>query len=548
LTLALRRATTELLIRDPYDRATIARIPGDRMDGLRFSTGLNFGYRDLSFSLLGRDLSHYIPDDEAVELMRTWFGGRVRLYVDGQQVWVGRVSVLDAHQYIDDLEAGRLCAFSVEAEGLYALYLDDNEQQPEYPAEDDEEPTASASQLVRDATEAVGSEIAQIFTNVAETDVAAPVGADDAKYWYDHIVDALKAGSAADVEHWFGIYDPADGPYLQPILAGWPKAKVSVVGTDARMTKRLSELVTGGRARWSNESEQRVSHLQDDPFGAVGRNNGIVRRRTITLDRVGRSGAERGLYTYLQTHADPRGPIGDGQNEQITLKPSPGELWPNLRGHGGEMVPPWHIRAGDTIDLFDLHPSDRTLNRLFVVDETEVDLDNGALSIVFDRRAIRSRLHERPSDIALLRSVQSPGSAGGVVVSAHSPDGSEMSGLTATNVLVTIIGEDGIIEFTVPSTKKYIVHISSTWFPSSTTAQRLVFGYALDDDDFDDDSPYRTAQLRIDPANNDITVIGGAMKPRRITANETHTLKLFARGQTGGATLLNCRVEIRTPT
>jgi hypothetical protein len=92
------------------------------------------------------------------------------------------------------------------------------------------------------------------------------------------------------------------------------------------------------------------------------------------------------------------------------------------------------------------------------------------------------------------------------------------------------------------------VHISSTWFPSSTTAQRLVFGYALDDDDFDDDSPYRTAQLRIDPANNDITVIGGAMKPRRITANETHTLKLFARGQTGGATLLNCRVEIRTPT
>lgn len=541
---AARRALHEAIVSSVDNRAELARIPGERLAGLKYGTRFNQGYAGCSFSLLGRDGSESIPDDEAWELSERWFGARIRITADGETAWEGRVADLDPHSPTDDLSAGRLSRFDVVAEGLYALLQDDSEAQPVYePNNEDDDPSASATTVLMDAIISTGGVLDPDWTHVSETAILAPVSRDDQKYWYDHLVDALKAGSSDGVEYWFGVFGRT--PYLKPItVATYPDARLSVVGTGLHFPKRLSELVTGGRARYSDDTQQQTTELIDDPTGsAVRRANGLTRRRTITLDRVGESGALSGLRTFLSVHANPRGPMGDGEGGQISLAAMAGDLWPDLRGAGGQQLPPWQLRCGHTVELYDLHPGVTGLERRFIVSETEVDVDGGSLALAFDRRPIRSRRHERSAEIALQRSLTEPGAAGAVVLNAQS-----WAAYNSVSVPIQLntIGADGAITFTVPSTRKYIIEIHG-YYTTGAASGRVSIGYALNGEGWDDDQDDRTAVIRQDSATATFRSLHRTFRPRRITAGRLHTIEMYGRADSGSTDLLDYGVIVRRP-
>jgi len=540
---AARRALAAVSISPPSGNGLLAELPGSRMSGLTFGSTINFGFHELSFRLLSRGGEEYLLEAEAAQAQNLWRFGRVRLSMGGEPCWEGSVTRIDPGDWRDDPRRGLLCTVDVTATGLYEL---DQRREPSLPwtPDEEEEISVAGDEIVREGTASLGGLIAQRYGDVLGPGVATTVVDDIQKRWYDHIMDAVKLGTADGKQVWFGVFFAADGPVLRVLGGGPARWRLSIVGSGVRFPWDGAEYFNRGRALWSSEEAQLVTDDREYPQGRE-LHHGVDRDATITLDRVAAAGADAGLDTFLLQHLDPRAPVGS-----LRVAADGGQPYASVRGRDGGAEPGWRVRAGDPIWLHDLLPSDPRLSdagRVFGARSARCNVDDATLEVEIDQRAVASRRNERPAVISVERGALEPGGKGNVIVRAKSVrDASQNIGRTPEQVL--IIGGDGDVEFSTSRAGIYHVHFGGTFDPSLGSSGHIALGFSLDDEVWDSGQRKRTVRAAlVKPGTGTIPSMDTSLDGERPVAlsRGTHILKLWARDTTGGGPLDGVHVRVR---
>lgn len=529
-----------LTIASPDGRGLITQLDGSRLGALAYSTTVNFGFKSLDFELLARDGSPYVPEPEAAEMQARWRFGRCTLYVDGQRAWVGRVQRINPHAAIDDPTYGQLVKVTIGAEGFYARYQDLIAALPDRDDDEDDPPEMAADELISLATGAIGGYVAPISDHLVSPGVSVPLQDSNSTTWYDHIIATVKVGTSTGQQLSFFVWEPELGPYLEVLGAAPPTLRLSVIGQELEFPWDGSEYVNVGTAQFSSQDVDQSTDLLTIPRGAE-LNNGLSRERSIQLDKVGKDGGDAGLLTFLNAHIDPRAPRGRVASGSRRLLP----LGNRVRSYEGGEREGWGIRAGETIALYDLMPSDPYLtaaDRVRTIVGTTYYANEERLEVELDDRPIRSRRNEIPSHTSYERGLVEPGAKGNSIVAMRSkePDSQNIDGVTQ----VLIIGGDGDIEFDVSRAGTYEVRFGATMRPrNSSNTGRLACGYSLDEEGWNPGVKARTARTRVDAISTGERSLDKT-SPRYLTRGR-HVVRLWADEGVGGATIAGVHFGLR---
>lgn len=470
-------------LRSPNDVEQLSPDLGPRLRQPVFGTALNAGYHELRATVLSRGFEEHWPEAEAWQAFRLWRFCVLRLAMQGELVWCGRVWAVELGPMVLDPVLGQTRSVTIQASGFWrdltSLLADVSAA---YTAET---ARVSASQLLRDVVKDTGGWwlLRDTFGEVDETSInIGPISSAMDDYPHDLIVNALRNGSSEGHEFYYAVWEPGDGPVLKPIGAGQPRWRLPMAHSSLGVRWDGEEYASAVRTVYTDADNSTQASLLFESPRAVDLHSGYERERVISVDRSSTDGADTAATTYLAVHEDPIGLLGP-----VTLQTSGGLSYPTIRTTEQQLVPAWRVRAGDIVELVDFLPHDPYLAdggrlRQFFIQETEYDVEAGIVRLTLDQRALRSRLHEAPHRLRHQLQALEPFSSRKLLVSLYH---------TATIAITSDTDQvltDGVpiqLVFWVTRRTAIVIDLEAEWTSTSSAGGSYFMGITLDAETWD---------------------------------------------------------------
>lgn len=519
------------------DAGTVLDDLGSRFASCIYGTALNAGFdvMDTHICMPGADQTNpRVPQDFADMVFRDWRGMIARVFIESELAWMGRCANIFVH---DQDTASQTCALDIQWKGFaYDLERERPELNPSY-AEDDA--TVSASELLKVLLNQSTSLIAKRYPNVGETAVnVGAVGTSLQDSSLSLILNQLKGASDQAIESTFLVWDPYDGPYLQPIGQGPSKYVLrlgNAPGTGVRwLLDEYASTVVALYTDGDNNSAATDPLISTD---GPALNGGLTAYKAITVDAVNKSGAESARDSYAALHEDPLGVEG------------PFPVADTIETAEGGRYPAGLVRAGDVTYVPDALAYDSELTtrakRSWAIASTSHDLFTNINTVTLDQRSIQSRGTELMTELRVQARMMEPGlshnSAVGILADINSPVQMTLN----TNIKVT----DTPVP--MPTTRTSRPHITVVLEirdqGTSINDASWQVGFAIDDEEWDPSDPTMASKDYFRQGLNARDgKVQGTPKPRRIPPGP-HTLDVWARcNDFGSYAVILCRVWVDT--
>jgi hypothetical protein len=509
------------------------------MRNVVYTTALNAGFERLTCRLLGRGMLDP-TEAEAEYMVERWRFGILRFMLNSEIAWVGEI--IDIHyEYPDDPFNVGLCPTYIEAAGLYHVLTRRPADVPASYTGDDA--AGSATQLIQDMVNTYGGPIHKIYNRLASTGInLGKISVSDHDTALDVIVNALKAGGTDGITYAMLVEEPEDGPALIPVGVGLADYQIPIRGLGLSRGWKGEEYAWLVRAAYTDGdgSSARSDPASDENYRAL--NNGVDAQRIISISGVGADAAKNGALSYLTAHGNPVAIAGNG-----LVKPSDGLAYGQLQTREGMYVPSWRGRAGRLIRLngFRQHDASATTDndRTFAIESTSYNVERGELTLTLDQRAIRSRLHEDPARIGVIRRAIEPGMSHNILLNTY---------LTFdTNVTITINTDTKVntdpYTFSVPRNTKIHgeVDMLINDAGSSVADVRFQVGFAIDGVDWDNADEDHQSTDYINPGiNGGTATVRGRPNPVSVPAGQ-HTIDFYIRDDAGAYEVVNVKFRLR---
>lgn len=513
---------------DASDRSLIVPDLGPRLADPTFTTRLGAGYFELTSPLRGRGGALDLPESEADEIFRLWRLFTLRLLLDSEQCFLGRVARIERGPRRRARGGGVVRTVDLVARGGWLDFT----HKPVKPDGDytDEDATVTVSGFVRRMTQQVRDNSQLVQENFDQIEATGtnigPLSVGVGDYPLSMIDHVVKAASAAGDEKYFAFYD-GPGPILKA-RGGAPRWRHELLDTGLGDCWEVDEYASEVVASYTdaNGSTQVTDSAVDDD--AVDLHNGTERKRTITLDRVNADGAEAGRDAFLAEHRDPVGFTGS-----LTIAPRAGHLVAMMPNAEGGLEPGWRVRAGDVVDLFgelpdDPYYADGGRLRSYVIEATKYSVNTGVLEITPEARALSSRLSESPEKIGhLLRAVE-PATSRKVL--AHFDQAASQSVSSATATLITSFGDEGVCTFGITRSAKYNIVLGI--LGETSAGGEWIVGYELDGEGFDGED---NLSIRLHEDNAGINTLERTFE--RLLRPGSHTIRVYGIRESGAGSV-----------
>lgn len=395
--------TTALPMLGPRDQFTaILRTPdeisvlepdfGTRLRGVSVSTALNAGFHEASARYV-RNGTDRVEIGHALDIMRRWRFGVVRMYLTGQLLWCGRIWEIRLGDFRREDQRNGSCTVEFAMSGFYRDLTMLLSQLDEGYSDDDAK--LSPLQL---AKELIGNtrtwwRIEEDFTQCVETGGnIAPINSSTSDYPLDLLVNAFQVGAPDGSESYFAIFDPNDGLVARPRGADTPRWRLTLWDTTFSIVWNGEEYSSDTRVIYTDEDNQQQTLIGWTSSYAEELHGKVQRQVMLTIDGTTQEAASQAAQTHLSRHLDPVGIDGElslsGTIERTT----------------GEQRPVWEIRCGDVVTIEDFAAGDPYFTdtgrlRRFAVETTKYDVDTGLLSLSLDTRDIRARAYSKIAEI-----------------------------------------------------------------------------------------------------------------------------------------------------
>lgn len=509
-----RRRLLSASLSDAQDNGILVPNIGARFVGCKFTTRLNAGYDTLTTNVLARGMSETFTYEEAVEIMRGWRFGILRVYMQSELVWMGRIQSIQLGDVAKDTLTGLRVPISISCVGFWGdlaripidiedIFFDET-QVPDWTALD----------IIKDVLSNpvyTTNIINNTFQHLLETGVrVVPLKTSIQDYPLDVIVDLLKLGSSDQIdvsnlrpsdngnvdnhkalypgkEYAIALWNPQDGLHMLARGVGPERWVQSIAGTGLTFMWNGEEYASKVSATFNDSvaGSSKTSSTSSDY--AVELHHGVVVEKAISVQATSPAAALTARDAFLATHSDP---IGWSGSMNIT----PTNVIATMTNAEGASEPAWRAKAGDIIRLIyaplqvDPLIHDDPFNMSAMIDATDYDVDSGTLSVTLDQQSVASRLTEKTADIRVLAKAIAP------------RDSSTLAQISSTTTLDTTNGtivhykpsnfkypddgDAGVVELDFSENKKIYVTITAVFAntaldPNAIGDSTLLVGYTI---------------------------------------------------------------------
>lgn len=517
---------------------TIDADVGGRLQSVRFSTACNIGFDRASATVLNLAGGPLIPEGEAAAILYWWRFAVLRIFMQSETAWVGRIWGINLGPLVDDPHLGLARTVAITCKGIaYDLGL----KPALVPASFTEEgATTTVSDLIQAAVEQQGSIIARHFEGVGSTAVdAGQIGASLGDYWLDMIIRGLQTGDSNGIEWTFLVYEPEAGPLLVPRGQGPVRWRYPAVGAGVGVAWDGSQYASDLIVNATDAAHSAESVIVDHDEEALALHHGIPSGRAINVDGTSGAGAEAAGRTYLALHGNPVAPT-----DRLVIEPGEAS-YAQVSGPEGALEPGWRVRAGQVFDLQGLLPSDNRWRHMWKhnIEATEYDDESGVLSVTLDQRRLRSRVGENAVAIRQQWAALAPSRPRGLVKQFETDPLLDDYEITDDAAIVDTIGVDGQMLFTLTADTEVAVIFFGVIDPLEFVG-RFTLGVDIDGEGFDDVDHNRMARYRIEVAELEPVTLAGSYR-KYLNAGE-HMIRLWAESESAlaGSLLTTARVRI----
>lgn len=515
------------------DTSIVVPDLGSRFASCVFTSSLGVGWDQMQTTLMtpgGNRENPRVSYDFATEIYRAWRGAIGRVFIEGHLAWQGRVAEIYAHS-VNSLD--KSCVVELSWLGhAHDLEREAPELNPSY---SEELATVSASDMTRTLIDQSSSPIAHTYAHVRETAInVGAVQTTPADTVLSLILNQLKGASSDGNEHTFLVWNPDDGPYIEPIGGGATRYMVRLdESPGAGFRWSLSEMATDCRALFTNGDDNADATPTETAIDGPALNNQLHAYKAISVDAVNLGGATAARDVYLQLHKDPSALTGSFVATDTIS---------NLDG-GLELA--GLVRANELLVVSDFLPLDSLTteaDRTKAIASTSYNVFSGQLSLTLDDRATNSKENEQMTELRIAQRLTESLRAHALLTDSYELFTTPIALVSDVPQIVTVQG------LTIPALRAMRVHIHIVLGIDDTADSlsdlSITIGYSLDNDVWDptNDETRERHLLRNGAAGSTLD-LSCSPKARRIRSGQ-HRLYVWALCDADDFTVTSCKVFV----